>query len=117
MIIRATLHFYTGAFLNGNKTIHVVRSFAKASLSDSDYGKIEYYSGGSITPSGPFRWFEIDIQDEALSWLRPGQITSLALIHDYDLRNTIPTSGNDVLIATTEDEQHRPFLTITYTIP
>jgi serine/threonine protein kinase len=113
----ATLHFYTGAFLNGNTTIHVVRSFANVSLSNSDYGMIEYNSGGSTRPSNPFTWYEMDIQEEALSWIKLGQITSLALIHDYDLRNTIPTSGNDVLIATSEDEQHRPYLTITYTNP
>jgi hypothetical protein len=116
-ISSATLNIYAGQWQNGNKTFHVVKASASLPLSNEDFSKIEYVSGGSKTPSSPFIWMEIPLNSTALSWIQPGDMTQFALVHDYYFRNITPTEPNDVLIAMAEDSEHKPYLTITYEVP
>jgi len=113
----AILHVYAGQYQNGNKTIHVVPSKANIPLGLADFSNTQFESGGSVTPSSPFIWMQLNFNSTALNWINKGDITKLALIHHLDLNNTAPTVPNDVLLAMTEDNQYRPFLEVTYYLP
>lgn len=114
----ATLHLYSGQWQNGNKSIHVVRSYAEIPLSTSDYSRIEFISGGYVTFGNPLEWEKISLSTPALGWIVKGGNTKLALIHDNDLKNIAPSeAANDVLIATAEDQPHAPYLVINYVSP
>ena len=116
-IFSATLNVYAGQWQNGNRTIHVVPSMADIPLSISDFSKIQFVSGGSITPSSPNIWMQINLDSAALDWIIPGYVTKIALIHEFDLNNIMPNAPNDVLVALAEDIQHRPYLVVTYVLP
>lgn len=116
-ITSATLNIYAGQWQNGNKKFHVVPSNASIPLSVEDFSMIEYISGGSVTPSAPFFWMEIPLNSSALNWIKPGDMTQFAIVHEYDFNNVTPTEPNDVLIAFAEDADHKPYLTITYEVP
>jgi hypothetical protein len=113
-ITSVTLNVYAGQYQNGNKTIHVVRSSAGLPLTTADFSKIEYVSGGSVTPSSINSWMGISLNATGLNWIVKGGMTKLALIHTLDLNNTMPTVANDVLVGLTEDTQHRPYIKISY---
>lgn len=113
----AILYVYTGQYLNGNKTIHVASSQAEIPLSSSDYSRVKFLSGGSVTFSSPFTWSDITLSEAAFDWIIKGGITKLALVHDNDLKDIAPTEANNVLISTAEDQSHAPYLLITYTLP
>jgi hypothetical protein len=113
----AVLYVHAGQWLNGNTTIHVVRSSANIPLTTSSFQKFTNVSGGSVTLTTPFDWASISLDNSALSWITPGGVTKLALIHDNDLNDVTPSEPNDVLIATGEDSVNRPYLMINYTTP
>jgi hypothetical protein len=117
VIQSAILRFYTGQWLNGSTTVHVVRSTADAPLSVNSFTQYINKSGGSVTPTSPFTWWSIELDDNSLNWIINGGITKLALIHDNDLNGIKPSVPNDILIATGEDTDHRPYLVISYVIP
>jgi hypothetical protein len=116
-ITSSTLMVYAGQWQNGSKTVHVVRSTAGIPLSGTDYGKVQFQSGGSVTFPAPLNWATIDLNSSGLSWITVGGMTKLALIHDADLLNVAPAASNNVLSATAEDQTHRPYLMITYFLP
>ncbi len=113
-IVKATLFVYVGEYANGNDTVHVVRSMADIPLDTRDFSKFENLSGGSTNPSSTLSWMSVDLDETALDWIVKGGETKLALIHDYDLNNVIPNGENDVLIAMSEDSEHRPYLEVVY---
>ena len=117
VITEATLNIYAGQWQNGNKKFHVVKSSASLPLSVEDFSKIQYISGGSRTPSSSFIWMQIPLNSSALNWIKPGDMTQFALVHDFDFRDITPTEPNDVLIAFAEDSEHKPYLSITYEVP
>jgi len=113
-IMEATLYVYVSEWHNGNDTVHVVRSTADIPLDTDDFSKFENVSGGSTNPSSTYSWMSIDLDDAALDWITTGDTTKLALIHEYDLNNITPVGRNDVLVAMSEDSEHRPYLEVTY---
>jgi hypothetical protein len=113
----ATLYIYAGQWLNGNTTIHVVRSTANTPLTTGSYKKFSNESGGSVSLATPFDWANINLDGNALNWIVPNGITTLALIHDNDLYDNVPSEQNEVVIAAGEDSINRPYLIITYMVP
>ena len=111
-ITGATLSIYVGQYQHGTTTMDVVRSMANMPLSQADYSRIEFVSGGSGTPNSPNSWLNITLSLKALNWIVKGGMTKLALINELDLNNAPPTGANDSLIAAAEDTDHRPYLVI-----
>jgi PKD repeat protein len=109
----AVLNVYAGPYQSGSTTVHVVRSTASMPLSMTDFSHIQFSTGGSATAS-PNSWMSINLNTPALDWVAKGGITRLALIHDLDLRNSVPTVSNSIIIALTENTQYRPYLIVTF---
>jgi hypothetical protein len=117
VITSATLYLYSGQWQEGDKTIHVVSTYAEIPLTENDYSRINFVSGGSIIFGNPSKWENITLKASALDWIVKGGITKIALVHDNDLRNVAPSTPNNVLIATAEDQSHSPYLVIDYNSP
>jgi hypothetical protein len=109
IIQNAVLHLYAYTYQAGIVTLHVVPATANSPLIyNTDFGQIEFVSGGSATPQ-PDNWVDISLQPSAFSWIG-GDITKLALIHDLDLNNSTPVQENWLTVALAEQSQQRPYL-------
>ncbi len=108
-----TLSLYAGAFQNGNTTFWVVPSQASIPLTTSSFSQISWIGGiQSIIPANT--WGTISLLSD---WITQGGMTKLALIHNNDYNNLIPTGPADLVVALSENFAYRPILTITYTTP
>lgn len=117
LIQSVTLHFYAGAYQFGSdRRIHVVQSTQASPLSSSDFDRVGFASGGFVNPL-PNTWSQISLNATGRAWIVKGGLTRLALMHNMDLENTIPTERNDVLVAMAESSTGQPYLTIEYTVP
>jgi hypothetical protein len=112
-ITSATLSFYAGPFQEGNTFVHVVHSNADYPFTPESYGKAENLTGGGVELK-PDQWFSIPLNSDGLNWIQKGSITKLALMHDYDLSNVVPNSGNSVVITRAGAAQNTPYLEISY---
>ena len=109
----AVLNVYAANYLFGSTMVHVVRSNADIPLSVADFSRLEFVSGGAAAPT-TIGWMNISLNPSALNWLVPGGTTKLALVHDFDLNDSTPSTRNSLLIAFAEDSQYRPSLVVTY---
>jgi hypothetical protein len=115
-VTAATLHLYAGPWQDGATTLHVVPATAWWPLDGSSFSQVQFLSGGSAAP-GPDSWFSIPLNPAALGWVVPGGVTRLALIHDLDLRNIVPTDANNLIVSLAEDGSYQPYLVVAYTVP
>ena len=109
----AVLHVYSGQFQTSGTRVHVVNASQGESLSADDFDAVAFRSGGSVQFQ-PREWMKIQLNDLGTTWLAPGQITELALMHDLDLTGTAPTEGNGATMALHESGALKPYLTIDY---
>jgi glutamyl endopeptidase len=113
-ILDAKLKIYAGPFQHGSNKIHVVPTSAGVPVTFSDFGNLEFISGGSSEPPTN-TWIGIQLLPKALKWVNVGGVTSLALIHDYDFTGTTPIDANDLIVSLADDSnQNYPVLEITY---
>jgi hypothetical protein len=112
-----TLNVYAGQYQNGpHRRVYVVQSTQGSPLSILDFGRLIFASGGFAALAAN-TWAQIALNATGQTWIAKGGATRLALVNDLDMNNLAPTEANDSLISMAEDSAHRPYLTVTYTIP
>jgi len=111
----AVLHVYFDQWFTGDPTTHVVQSTANTPLSNSDFGRIQFSSGGSVVPVVN-AWAHINLNAIGRTWINDDGTTKLALINRFDLNNLTPTANNSSNVGLTEWTDHAPYLTITYSV-
>jgi hypothetical protein len=109
----AKLHVYSYIHSDGVTKIHVVDSNQGAYFSPYDFSNVSFQSGGyaNFTPS---QWVEIPLNDTGITWIAKGGTTEIALMHDLDLRNVVPTAENRITLNMHESGEFRPYLEIQY---
>lgn len=116
VIQNATLSIYADQYQTGDTSFHVVQSTSYQPPTAVDYNNLGIISGGSDEAT-PNTWLHIDLNVNALNWIAKGGVTKMALIHERDFYNEIPTQNNGTLVALSEYADYKPYLTVTYVIP
>ncbi len=99
-----------------HQRVQVVQAMPGSPLSTADFGQVIFISGG-FADLVANTWAQISLNAAGQAWIAKGGVTRLALVNDLDMYNLAPVEMNDALIAMTEDAAHRPYLTVTYTVP
>jgi len=98
----------------GTPTVHLVQSTASDSFSLEDFDRVGSESGGSITFSLPNQCLDLAFGPTALQWITSSGVTKIAIVHDFDVTNTVPVVQNLVVIALPDDPEYRARLDVTF---